>query len=177
MNEEYYLKDTEEVINLLETSTNGLSFKDANYRLKKYGINELPKQEKDNIFKLFSSEFKEPMKIILLITVVLSFIIGEIIDAITLIVIILVDAIIGSVEEWRAKKTSESLSNMIKVKSHVIRDGKEIEIDSSDIMAKVYYGDEITNEFSKLDAYYVGLIDESSDVTKWNLGLSEHILK
>lgn len=52
-----------------------------------------------------------------------------------------------------------------------------IEIDSNDIMAKVYYGDEITNEFSNLDAYYVGLIDESSDVTKWNLGLSEHVLK
>ena len=52
-----------------------------------------------------------------------------------------------------------------------------IEIDSNDIMAKVNYGDEIINEFSKLDAYYVGLIDESSDVTKWNLGLSEHILK
>ena len=52
-----------------------------------------------------------------------------------------------------------------------------IEIDSNDIMAKVNYGDEIINEFSNLDAYYVGLIDESSDVTKWNLGLSEHILK
>ena len=52
-----------------------------------------------------------------------------------------------------------------------------IEIDSNDIMAKVNYGDEIINEFSNLDAYYVGLIDESSDVTKWNLGLSEHVLK
>ena len=188
MNEEYYLKDTEEVINLLETSTNGLSFKDANYRLKKYGINELPKQEKDNIFKLFLSEFKEPMKIILLITVVLSFIIGEIIDAITLIVIILVDAIIGSVEEWRAKKASESLSNMIKVKSHVIRDGKEIEIDSSNIVigdiiilesgtkisadARIIECNNLQIDESPLTGESIGVIKKSKKLTK-NVSLAE----
>ena len=45
---------------------------------------------------------------------------------------------------------------------------------SSDIMASVYYGDEITNTFSDLDAYYVGLIDSHPDIEKWNLGISEH---
>ena len=45
----------------------------------------------------------------------------------------------------------------------------------SDIMASVYYGDEITNTFSALDAYYVGLIDSHADIEKWHLGISEHI--
>ena len=44
----------------------------------------------------------------------------------------------------------------------------------SDIMASVYYGNEITNTFSDLDAYYVGLIDSHPDIEKWNLGISEH---
>lgn len=50
-----------------------------------------------------------------------------------------------------------------------------METNPSDIMASVYYGNEITNTFSKLDAYYVGLIDSHPDVDKWNLGTSEHI--
>ena len=49
-----------------------------------------------------------------------------------------------------------------------------MEINSSDIMASVYYGEEITNTFSDLDAYYVGLIDSHPDIEKWNLGISEH---
>ena len=66
--------------------------------------------------------------IILIITVILSFIIGETIDAITLSIIILVDVIIGTIEEYRARKDAESLLNMIKPTSIVIRDGKEIDI-------------------------------------------------
>lgn len=49
-----------------------------------------------------------------------------------------------------------------------------METNPSDIMASVYYGDEITNTFSDLDAYYVGLIDSHPDIEKWNLGISEH---
>ena len=45
----------------------------------------------------------------------------------------------------------------------------------SDIMASVYYGNEITNTFSELDAYYVGLIDSHPDIEKWGLGISDHI--
>ena len=50
-----------------------------------------------------------------------------------------------------------------------------METNPSDIMASVYYGNEITNTFSDLDAYYVGLIDSHPDIEKWNLGLSEHL--
>ena len=134
MKEKYYSKSKEEVIKNLKSSINGLTETEAKNRLKMYGPNELPKQKKDSILKIFLSEFKDPMKIILIITVIMSFIIGEILDAITLIIIILVDVIIGTVEEWKAKKTAESLINMIKVKTKVIRDGKEKEIDSKKLV-------------------------------------------
>ena len=134
MKEKYYSKSKEEVIKNLKSSINGLTETEAKNRLKMYGPNELPKQKKDSILKIFLSEFKDPMKIILIITVIMSFIIGEILDAFTLIIIILVDVIIGTVEEWKAKKTAESLINMIKVKSKVIRDGKEKEIDSKKLV-------------------------------------------
>ena len=134
MNQNYYLKSKDEVIKELNSSNDGISEKEAHSRLIKYGLNELPKQKEDSIFKIFFKEFKDPMKIILLLMVILSFVIGEIIDAITLIVIILADAVIGTLEQWRAKKNAEGLINMIKVKSRVIRNGIEKEIDASNLV-------------------------------------------
>ena len=61
------------------------------------------------------------------------FLIHEITDGIAIIFIILVDVILGTVEEWRANKSAESLSNMIKVHAQVIRNGKE-EIDASNLV-------------------------------------------
>lgn len=134
MKKEYYLTSAEEVIKKFDSSFDGLTQKEANDRLLKYGANELPKQEKDSIVRIFFNEFKDPMKVILIITVILSFIIGEVFDALALLIIIFVDVIIGTTEEWRAKKATESLINMIKVKSHVIRNGEEIEVDSENIV-------------------------------------------
>lgn len=134
MKKEYYLTSAEEVIKKFDSSFDGLTQKEANDRLLKYGANELPRQEKDSIVRIFFNEFKDPMKVILIITVILSFIIGEVFDALALLIIIFVDVIIGTTEEWRAKKATESLINMIKVKSHVIRNGEEIEVDSENIV-------------------------------------------
>ena len=117
-----------------ETGEEGLSSKEVQERLLKYGKNELPSAKKDSLLKLFFSQFENPIEIILVVTVILSFIAGEVIDAVALIFIILVDVIMGTVEEWRARKDAESLINMIKVMAKVIRDGKEINIDSSEIV-------------------------------------------
>ena len=133
MDKDYYSKTKERVFKELNTSKDGLNTMQALELLTRNGRNELPVGKKDNILKLFFSQFINPMEIILIITVVLSFVIGETIDAITLSIIILVDVIIGTIEEYRARKDAESLLNMIKPTSIVIRDGKEIEIDSGEI--------------------------------------------
>ena len=100
----YYSKTKEEIFRELETTENGLSKEEAQRRLKKYGKNELPQKKKDSFIKLFFKGFADPMEIILLITVVLSFIIGETIDACTLIFIILIDVLMGAIEEYKARK-------------------------------------------------------------------------
>lgn len=130
----YYNNSIEEVFNDLDTNMEGLKSKEAKKRLEKYGKNELPKAKEESIFKLFLSQFCDPMEIILVITVFLSFLVGETIDAIALIVIILVDTILGTYEEWKAKKDAKSLIDMIKVSCFVIRDNKRIEVNSSDVV-------------------------------------------
>ena len=130
----YYSNKINEIYEKLNTKREGLSSKKAKELLERYGKNELPKKEKESIFELFISQFKNPIEIILVITVFLSFISGETVDAIALIFIIFVDVTIGTYEEWKASKDVESLAKMIKENSKVIRDNKEIVISSKDVV-------------------------------------------
>ena len=130
----YYSKSIEEVMKTFNTSENGLSDDIAKELLIKNGKNELPKAKQDSIVKLFFDQFKNPIELILVVTVILSFIAGETIDAIALIFIIMIDVLMGTYQEWKARKDAESLINMIKSTSRVIRDGKEKEIESSEIV-------------------------------------------
>lgn len=130
----YFNMDIEDVINYLDSSWSGLSSEQVPFKQEKYGLNELPTKKKDSILKLFISQFENPIEIILVITVILSFIAGEKIDAIALIFIILVDVIMGTYEEWKARKDAESLSSMIKATSRVLRDGREIVIPSEEVV-------------------------------------------
>lgn len=127
----YYNKDIDDVFSSLDSSNDGLSSKRAKELLNRYGKNELVKPKKQSVLGIFFSQFKDPMEIILVITVILSFLAKEKVDAIALIIIILVDVCVGTYEEWKSRKDAEALINMIKDTSIVIRDGKRIEIDSS----------------------------------------------
>lgn len=129
----YYNEESDKVIKELDSSLLGLDDEEAKERIKKYGKNELPKKKQESILKIFLSQFHNPIELILVVTVILSFIAGETIDACALIFIIAVDVIMGTYEEWKALKDADALVNMIKVQAKVLRDGKEIKIDSSEI--------------------------------------------
>ena len=130
----YYTKEVKEVLKELKTSESGLAEEEASKRLAENGKNELPKAKQDSIFKLFIDQFKNPIEVILVVTVILSFLAHEVVDAVALIFIILVDVIMGTYQEWKARKDAESLINMIKSTSRVMRNGKEREIESSELV-------------------------------------------
>ncbi len=79
-------------------------------RLKRDGLNKLPKAKKDGLLKIFFKQFLSPLIYILIVTVILSFVIGETIDAIFVILVILIDACLSTFQEWRAGKQSESFA-------------------------------------------------------------------
>lgn len=161
----FYSKAIETIFKELESGQKGLSQKKATELLNKYGYNELPKKEKESILKLFIAQFENPIEIILVVTVILSFIAGEIIDAIALIFIILVDVIMGTYQEWKARKDAESLVNMIKVTTNVYRDGKEIEINAKEIVkgdiVALESGDKISADARIIECHNFQ-VDESS---------------
>lgn len=130
----YQQMNEEELFECLDTRKQGLSTKEAEERIEKYGYNELPKKKKDGIVKVFFLQFCNAITIIMIVAAILSIFIKEYTDAIAIIFIITVDAIMGTIQEWRANKSAEALANMIKVKVDVIRDGKEKQIDASNLV-------------------------------------------
>ena len=129
----FYNENIEEIEKKLKTSSNGLSNLEVKKRIEKYGKNVLPKKKQDGILKIFINEFKDPIVLLLIFAIVVSFIASETLDAIAIIFIVLVDAIMGTYQENKANNTAEALSNLVKVKSKVIRDGKIINIDSENL--------------------------------------------
>ena len=134
MGNNWHSRSKEELFQILETTNAGLPNQEVDVRLKKYGKNVLPKKKTDSFFKILLKQLLDPIVILLIVTVVFSFLINEIVDACAIIFIILVDLLLGTFQEWKAEKNAESLANLIKVKCKVRRDNQEIEIDSSELV-------------------------------------------
>lgn len=130
----WYLKESEEVIEHFKSNENGLTETSAKDRLKQYGFNELPKKKKDSIIKIFFSQFKDSIIIVMLVAALFSLLIGEVIDVVMIIIIVLIDATMGTIQEWKASKNADSLKEMIKTMVLVLRNNDEVEIDSINLV-------------------------------------------
>ena len=134
MNQKFELMSNDELVSKLNSSYDGLDIKEVNDRIKKNGYNTLPKAKKRSIVSLFFSQFKNAITLIMVATAVFSLVVDEVIDAVAIVFIILVDVIMGTAQERKAEKIAESLTNLIKVKTKVIRNGKEELIDSENLV-------------------------------------------
>lgn len=123
-----------EIFDKLNSTKNGLDSNEAKRRLEKFGKNILPRKKQDSFIKIFFMGLLDPIVLLLVVTVIFSLLVGEVTDAIAIGFIIFVDLLLGAVQEWKAEKNADSLSSIIKVKVNVLRDGKEISIDSSDLV-------------------------------------------
>ncbi|MFH1234047.1 MAG: cation-translocating P-type ATPase [Candidatus Diapherotrites archaeon] len=129
--------EAEAVFRKLEASKKGLSTKEAEARLEKYGKNAIEKKSKISALKIFISQFTDFLILILIaaavISYLMSFIPGEedrIFDTILIGAILIANAIIGFIQEYRAEKSIQALQKLSAPKSNVIRDGLLQEIDS-----------------------------------------------
>ena len=127
---EWYKQEQNEIYKELETSSLGLTTKEATKRLEKYGKNEISKKKPDSFFKIMIRQLIDPIELLLASAMIFSFIINEVIDGIAILFIILVDLLMGTFQEWKANKNAEALSKLIEVKAKVLRDGNVVEIDS-----------------------------------------------
>jgi Ca2+-transporting ATPase len=112
----------------------GLSEHEAAKLLKKHGANEFKNAKKINPLVIFAEQFKDILTIILVVSTLLSFIMGEVTEAVAIILIILLNAIMGFVQEYRTEKTLDALKKLAAPTAKVIRDGKTCEVTAAVIV-------------------------------------------
>ncbi len=127
-------KTIEDVLEKTNSNTTGISQKQANQRLLLNGKNQIPKGKKKGIISIFLQQFKSPIILILIIAIIFSIIIKSYADAMFILVVIAINAIIGTTQEWNSKKNAEKLQDLIKMKTKVIRNNELIEIDSEEVV-------------------------------------------
>jgi Ca2+-transporting ATPase len=130
----WHSKEVEAVLRELDTGRGGLSHEEAGKRLEKYGYNELERHERASPLRLFGNQFKNILIIILLIATALSLAIGETVDALIIGVIVVFSAVLGFLQEYRAERALEALKKMLAETVTVLREGREQEVPSKEIV-------------------------------------------
>ncbi len=122
---------TKEVMDDLKTSEKGLTETESNSRLVKIGPNEIIRKRKINKLRIFANQFTSPLVVILIFATILSAVIGEMLDAIVILIILIFNACFGFFQEYRAEKTIEALKKLTAPEATVIRDGRQKRVASS----------------------------------------------
>lgn len=121
--ENWHVKTAEEVCNILRSGPEGLDSPEAARRLEAHGPNLLSEKKRKAPFVLFLDQFKDFMILILIAAALVSGLIGEMADSIAIVVIVLLNAVIGFVQEYRAEKAMAALKKMAAPEATVLRDG------------------------------------------------------
>lgn len=108
----------------------GLSSFDAHKRLKQYGLNEVAKNGKTSAWLILFKQFTNPLVFVLIFASVIAFFLGEKSDAIIILVIVVVNSVLGFMQEYRAAKTVDALRKLVSQKATVMRDGEKKKIDA-----------------------------------------------
>ncbi|MFN7017398.1 MAG: cation-translocating P-type ATPase, partial [Fimbriimonadales bacterium] len=124
----------EQVAEQLQTSEQGLSLQEAQRRLQQYGYNELETIKPISIPELILHQFQSPLIYILLVAAVVTLLLGEYIDTGVIAAVLILNATIGFVQEFRAEKSVRALMQLTAPHARVIRDGAEHDIESRELV-------------------------------------------
>jgi len=158
--EQWYQKSINTVVADLESNTvDGLSSDDVKARLKQHGLNELQESDRRSLLSIFLGQLKDFMIFVLIVAAVISGIVGELQDTIAIVVILLLNATIGTVQEFRAEKAVAALKAMSEPEVQIRRDGQKKIIPSNQLVP----GDIVFLEAGNIVAADLRLI-ESFDI-------------
>src|SRR4030066_224258 len=129
----WYQLEENKVLKKLETSEEGLSDSEAGKRLETYGPNKLPEAEAISKLKILFHQFTSPLIYILMVAAIVTAFLGEYIDTGVIVAVLILNAIIGYFQEYKAETSVRALKSMVVPRARVLREGKEKEIPSEDL--------------------------------------------
>jgi Mg2+-importing ATPase len=130
----YWKLQKEDLFAELNTSAKGLDDAEAALRLKKYGDNEITHAGHKTAINIFLSQFKNPLVYVLIFASALASFLGDTTEAIIIVAIMLVNALLGFAQEYRSERAAEELRKYLSYKTIVFRNGKKLEIDTSKLV-------------------------------------------
>ncbi|HET8856328.1 MAG TPA: cation-translocating P-type ATPase [Nitrososphaeraceae archaeon] len=149
--------NAQQVLDNLHSHLDGLTGSEAKEKLEKCGLNQIEKEKQRSSFFIFIRQLKDPMILILFVATFISFILGEIIDGIIIVAILIMTTIVGFIQEFRSEKAIDALMKMTATTCRVLRDNKEKIIETKylvpgDIIL-LYPGDKIPADSYIIEAY------------------------
>ncbi len=118
----------------LESSLTGLATEEAKKRLAEHGPNEIIEKRRRSLLSILLGQFADFMIVVLLVAALISGFIGEPQDTIAILVIVLLNAIIGTVQEFRAERAVAALQKMAAPEAHVLRDAKAVTLEAAELV-------------------------------------------
>lgn len=132
--EKLWMKQKEELYRLLESDPRGLTTGEAKTRLEKYGENKLKEGKQKGVLQVFAEQFADLLVVILIIAAIISALTGGVEGTIVIIAVLIMNAILGTVQHFKAQKSLDSLKAMSAPNARVIRDGEKQEIAASQLV-------------------------------------------
>ena len=184
-NNKWHAKTISEIFDALRSREHGLTEKEAAERLQEYGPNKFPEGKTDSLLIIFLRQFQSPLIYILLAAAAIVFSMGEVVDAVVILVILLFNSIVGTIQEGKAQNTLWALKKFAETSATVMRDGKELVLKDTEVVpgdiiilqegekipadARIIFGNTL-----KIDE--ASLTGESEPVTKIDTTLSTNSL-
>ncbi len=172
---DWYTLSAEEIRQKLGTGPSGLSTKEVEERLQRYGENVLREEARETRLQVFLRQFKSVLIVILIIAATVSYLVGARLDAAAILIIVFLNALLGFSQEWQAGEAIEALKKMLVQHAVVVRDGRQEKIDASGIvpgdivlldMGERVPADLVILEATSLEVDEAPLTGESSPVEK-----------
>jgi P-type Ca2+ transporter type 2C len=166
----------DETLKTLNSSISGLSSSEAQKRLLEHGKNELIEEKKAGPIKIFFGQFKDILILILLIAAVAAYFVGDSLDAIVILIVVIINAVVGFIQEYRAEKAMEKLKGLISTEAVVLRDGQEQKVPAGELtlgdIVLLEEGDNVPADLRIIESYDL-LVDESA-MTGESLSVEKH---
>jgi len=181
----WHQRDVNDALQKQHSSIQGISSEEAKRRLREYGPNELREKPKKTLFMMFLDQFRDFMVLVLIAAALISGFIGELSDTLAIIVIVILNAVIGFIQEYRAEKAMTALKKMAAMSATVLRDKMPVKLAGAGIVpgdvvlletGNVVPADMRLVEVSRLKIEEAALTGESVAVEKQTKALHDGLL-
>ena len=154
----------EQVLRSLGSAVHGLSLTEVTLRQHRYGLNRLPQAKQTTLLTIFFRQFLNPLIYILLLAATIAFAVGKVSDTVFILIVLLLNAVIGTFQEYSAQKSAAALSRLVTHVARVIRDGAAYELTAEELVpgdiVLVESGDKLPADMRLLSEHDLS-VDES----------------